>query len=178
MKSEQFVQNAYQCILKNDFEGALQWFEAAVAEDPGSAEVRYRCSVTYARSGKIDKALEHAHKACELDPEKSEYALNLQHLQSMRIVQDAKKVLDSGDLAPASELYQTVSLLKESIRLDPLYGEAYIWLAVAYSQLNEHALAIASLKEAIALQPQDDGLQDMLDQLKSRLSNYLHDSTT
>ncbi|MEI0738503.1 tetratricopeptide repeat protein [Paenibacillus sp. JTLBN-2024] len=178
MKSEQFVRNAYQCILQNDFEGALQWFEAAAAENPASAEIRYRCSVTYARSGKIDKALEHAQKACELEPDKAEYALNLQHLQSMRIVQDAKKVLDSGDMAQASELYQTVSVLKEAVRLDPLYAEAYIWLAVAYSQLNEHALAIASLKEAMALQPQDDGLQSMLDQFKSRLSTYLHDSTT
>ncbi|GIO30901.1 MULTISPECIES: tetratricopeptide repeat protein [Paenibacillus] len=178
MKSEQFVQKAYRCILQNDFEGALQWFEAAAAEDPGSAEIRYRCSVTYARSGRLEKALEHAHKACELDPDKSEYALNLHHLQSMRLVQDAKKVLDSGDMAPASELYRTVSGLKEAVRLDPLYGEAYIWLAVAYTQLNEHALAIASLKEAIALQPQDNGLHDMLDQLKNRLSAYLHDSTT
>lgn len=175
MKSEQFVRNAYHCILQNDFKGALQWFEAAAAEDPDSAEIHYRCSVTYARSGRLDKAFEHAKLACELDPGKSEYLLNLQHLQSMRLVQEAKKVIDSG-VAPASELYQMVSVLKEAVRLDPLCEEAYIWLAVAYSQLNEHAQAIASLKEVIALQPQDQGLIDMLDQLKNRLSVYLHDS--
>ncbi|MEC0373266.1 hypothetical protein [Paenibacillus chibensis] len=101
--------------------------------------------------------------------------LNLQHLQSMRLVQDAKKILDSGEIAPPSELYQVVAMLKEAVRLDPLYGEAYIWLALSYSGLNEHALAITSLKEAIALQPQDHGLHDMLDQLKNRLSTYLHD---
>ncbi|MDR0271575.1 tetratricopeptide repeat protein [Paenibacillus sp.] len=87
-------------------------------------------------------------------------------------------MIDSDILAPTSELYQTVSMLKEAVRLDPLYEEAYIWLALAYSQLNEHAFAIASLKEVIALQPQDHGLHDMLDQLKNRLSTYLHDSTT
>ncbi|MDR0271576.1 tetratricopeptide repeat protein [Paenibacillus sp.] len=83
MKSEQFVRNAYHCILQNDFEGALQWFEAAAAEDPESPEIHYRCSVTYARSSRLEKALEHAHKACELDQEKAEYQLHLQHLQSM-----------------------------------------------------------------------------------------------
>ncbi|MCJ8011057.1 tetratricopeptide repeat protein [Paenibacillus sp. KQZ6P-2] len=175
MKSEQFVRNAYYCILQNDFEGALQWFEAAVLEDPESAEIHYRCSVTYARSNRLEKALEHAHKACALAPDKSEYLLNLQHLQSMKLVQDVKKIIDSGNAVPASELYQAVSMLKEAVRLDPLYGEAYIWLALTYSQLNEHALAISSLKEAIALQPQDHGLHDMLDQLKHRLSTYLHD---
>ncbi|MWV44690.1 tetratricopeptide repeat protein [Paenibacillus sp. HJL G12] len=175
MKSEQFVRNAYHCILQNDFEGALQWFEAAVLEDPDSAEIHYRCSVTYARSSRLEKALEHAQKAFELAPEKSEYLLYLQHLQSMRLVQDAKKIIDSGKVAPASELYQTVSKLKEAVKLDPLYGEAYIWLALTYSQLNEHALAIASLKEVIALQPHDHGLHEMLDQLKHRLSSYLHD---
>ncbi|MGN7357339.1 tetratricopeptide repeat protein [Paenibacillus sp. SAF-054] len=178
MKSEQYVRNAYHCILQNDFEGALQWFEAAVTENPESAEIHYRCSVTYARSSRLDKALEHAQKACELDPEKSEYLLNLQHVQSMRLVQDAKKIIDTGEIAPASELYQVVSMLKEAVRLDPLYGEAYIWLALTYSGLNEHALAIASLKEVIALQPNDHGLHDMLDQLKNRLSTYLHDEYT
>ncbi|WP_136606163.1 tetratricopeptide repeat protein [Paenibacillus dokdonensis] len=175
MKSEQYVRNAYHCILQNDFEGAIQWFEAAVTEDPESAEIHYRCSVTYARSSRLEKALDHAQRACELDPEKAEYLLYLQHLQSMRLVQDAKKMIDSGKVAPASDLYQTVSMLKEAVRLDPLYGEAYIWLALTYSQLNEHALAISSLKEVIALQPQDHGLQDMLAQLKNRLSTYLHD---
>ncbi|MED5017737.1 tetratricopeptide repeat protein [Paenibacillus chibensis] len=175
MKSEQFVRNAYHCILQNDFEGALQWFEAALMENPESAEIHYRCSVTYARSSRLEKALDHAQKACQLDSAKSEFKLNLQHLQSMRLVQDAKKILDSGEIAPASELYQVVAMLKEAVRLDPLYGEAYIWLALSYSGLNEHALAIASLKEAIELQPQDHGLHDMLDQLKNRLSTYLHD---
>lgn len=178
MKSEQFVQKAYHCILQNDFEEALHWFEAAVMENPEDAEIHYRCSVTYARSNRLDKAMEHAEKASLLAPDKPEYTLYLQHLQAMRIVQDTKKTLDAAAVALPSDLYETVSILKEAVRLDPLYGEAYIWLALAYSQLNEHTLAISTLKEVIALHPHDHGLEDMLEQLKIRLSSYLYDSST
>ncbi|WP_152398284.1 tetratricopeptide repeat protein [Paenibacillus cellulositrophicus] len=178
MQSEPFVQKAYHCILQNDFEEALHWFEAAIAENPEDAEIHYRCSVTYARSNRLDKAMERALEASRLAPDKPEYGLYVQHLQAMRIVQDAKKTIDSPDVAPANQLYDTVSILKEAVRLDPLYGEAYIWLALAYSQLNEHALAISAIKEVIALQPHDHGLQDMLEQLKGRLNSYLYDSST
>ncbi|GAB6990276.1 tetratricopeptide repeat protein [Paenibacillus pini] len=177
MKKEPLVQQAYHCILQNDFEGALHWFEAAVAENPEDADIHYRCSVTYARSNRLEQAMQHALQASTLAPEKPEYRLYYNHLRAMRLVQDARRIIDTLTAAPASELYRAVSILKEANQLDPLYGDAYIWLALAYSQLNEHARAFSTLKEVIALQPNDHALQETFEQLKIRLNTYLHDSS-
>lgn len=176
MDSKDYVQQAYRSILQNDFKAAIQFFEAAIAENPNDAEVHYRCSITYTRSNRLDKGIEHAEFALRLAPDKSEYQLYLQHLRAMLLVQEARKQIDLGQAKSTVNLYQALPLLKEAITLDPLYRESYIWLALAYSELNEYALAISTLKEVILFHPEDQGLKDWLEQLKNRLKSYLQDS--
>ncbi|KKO51931.1 tetratricopeptide repeat protein [Paenibacillus sp. DMB20] len=176
MKRDHNIQNAYRCILQNDFEEALRWFEAAIKANPGDAEVHYRCSITYGRSGKLDQAILHAKEAIALQPDKPEYQLHLQHLKSLELVQQAKKLVESKNPALRAELYQAAGLLKSAIAMDPLYSEAYVWLALVYSELNEHPLAISTLKEVIGLYPQESGLQHLMEELKRRLKSYILDS--
>ncbi|WP_106767943.1 tetratricopeptide repeat protein [Paenibacillus faecalis] len=178
MKPDDYIQKAYRFILQNDFEEALRWFEAAIAANPGDAEVHYRCSITYGRSGKLEQAIQHAEKAVYLLPEKPEYHLHLQHVKALRLVQQARKMVEGKSKPVPSELYQAVSLLKSAISMDPLYSEAYVWLALVYSELNEHPLAIATLKEVIGLYPQESGLQHIMEELKKRLKSYLLDDPT
>ena len=173
MSSEEYVRKAYQCILQNDFEAAIRFFEKAIEADPHHPEVHYRCSVTYARSHKLDKALEHADQAVKLEPEKKVYQLHVQHLKAMKAVQQARRWLEGPNGPETSDLYQAVQLLKEAIVLDPLYVEAMIWLALAYGQLNEYSLAIATIKEAILLHPEDDQLTRLLEKLKLELHDYM-----
>ena len=66
MKPESYIQKAYRCILQNDFEEALRWFEQAIIANPGDAEVHYRCSITYGRSNKLEMAITHAEEAVEV----------------------------------------------------------------------------------------------------------------
>ncbi|MNW60399.1 hypothetical protein D3C74_383800 [compost metagenome] len=99
--------------------------------------------------------------------------MHLQHLQALKLVQEAKRLLEDesgGALNP----YRPVTLLKEAISLDPLYGDAYVWLAIAHSRMNEHVQAIAAMKEVIALHPDDSGLRQLMKDLQRSLQKYIH----
>ncbi|WP_379162420.1 tetratricopeptide repeat protein [Paenibacillus sp. sgz5001063] len=172
MDHNDYVKAAYRSILRSDFAEAITLFESAIAASPDDAEVRYRCSITYARSGMLEKALEHAEAAVKLDRDKSEYGLHLQHLQALQLVREAKRLLEdehTGTINP----YRPITLLKEAIVLDPLYGDAYVWLAIAHSRMNEHVQAIAALKEVMALHPDDLGLLQLMKDLQKSLQKYL-----
>lgn len=172
MDHNDYVKAAYRSILRSDFAEAITLFEAAIAASPDDAEVRYRCSITYARSGMLDKALDHAAAARRLDQTKPEYQLHLQHLQAMQLVQEAKRLLED-ESALRGNPYHPVTLLKEAVSLDPLYGDAYVWLAIAHSRMNEHLQAIAVLKEVMSLHPDDDGLHLLMKDLQKSLQHYL-----
>ncbi|AIQ13483.1 tetratricopeptide repeat protein [Paenibacillus durus] len=172
MSPGDYVKEAYRCILRSDFEEAIVCFEAAIAADPNDPEVRYRCSITYARSGKLEKAAEHARAAVKLDGAKPDYRLHLQHLQAMLHVQEAKRLLEEA-IGYRSNPYRPVTLLKEAVKLDPLYGDAYVWLAIAYSRVNDPLAAIAAMKEVILLHPDDEGLKELMKDLQKSLQKYV-----
>lgn len=172
MDRKDYVREAYRSILRSDFAEAIVNFEAAIAASPDDAEVRYRCSITYARSGMLDKALVHAQVAVRLEPDKPEYRLHLQHLQAMMHVQEAKRLIDDEDHNTRNP-YHPITLLKEAISLDPLYGDAYVWLAIAHSRVNEHLQAMAALKEVIALHPDDSGLRELMIDLQKSIQSYM-----
>jgi tetratricopeptide (TPR) repeat protein len=174
MKSEDYVQQAYRCILQNDFVEAIRLFEEAIVITPLDAELYYKCSITYARNNHLAKGIEYADRAHKLAPEKAVYLLYLHHLKAMFLVQETKKQMDQLRTTTVIDFYKVVTLLKEAIELDPLYGEAYVWLALAYSELNEHAKAISTLKEGLFLLPADQGLEKLLEQLKKRFSEYMN----
>ncbi|WP_379129267.1 tetratricopeptide repeat protein [Paenibacillus sp. sgz500958] len=172
MSPEDYVRQAYRAILRSDFAEAIVCFEAAISESPSDAEVRYRCSITYGRNGRLDKAIEHALAAVTLDGGKPEYKLHLQHLQALALVQEAKGLLEAEEKADRNP-YRPITLLKEAISLDPLNGDAYVWLALAHSRMNEHLQAISALKEVILLHPDDAGLQQMMKDLQKSLKKYM-----
>lgn len=172
MNHNDYVKEAYRAILRSDFAEAITCFEAAIAASPDDAEVRYRCSITYARSGMLEKALEHALAAVKLDGGKPEYRLHLQHLQALQLVQEAKRLLEDEKPGTGNP-YHPITLLKEAINLDPLYGDAYVWLAIGHSRMNEHLQAIAAMKEVIALHPDDSGLRQIMKDLQKSLQKYI-----
>ncbi|WNS44521.1 tetratricopeptide repeat protein [Paenibacillus sp. MMS20-IR301] len=172
MNHNDYVKAAYRSILRSDFAEAITLFEAAISASPDDAEVRYRCSITYARSGMLEKALEHAVAALRLEGRNPDYRLHLQHLQALQLVQEAKRLLEV-EAAESSNPYHPVTLLKEAVSLDPLYGDAYVWLAIAHSRMNEHLQAISVLKEVMSLHPDDTGLRQLMKDLQKSLQNYI-----
>ena len=111
-------------------------------------------------------------------PDKPEYALHLQHIKAAELVQRCQKMVENRKDVTKSELYQAVSHLKSAVAMDPLYAQAYVWLALVYSELDEHARAISTLKEVISLYPQESGLQHIMEELKQRLKSYMQDTAS
>lgn len=176
MKSEEYLKKAYRSIYENDFEQAIQWFEQALALEPDNGDIHYRCSITCARSNRLEKALVHARLAAALAPLQEEYMLHFDRLQSKELTLMAKRLLEgesggssvnkAGAAEPASRL------LERAVELDPLSVDAQIWLAIAYTELEQYESALNAAQEAASL-PQDDGIAKHLQELEQRIREYM-----
>lgn len=169
MDSDRKIRKAYESILGNDFEQAIDWFEQAVEEQPDNADYHYKLSITYARSNKLDKALDHAEQACRLDGRNRKYFYHLQHLQCRACVREAEKCLEQS-----GQIHLAVSLLQKATALDPLAVEAHLLLAAAYLELNECDKAVRAAREALKLDPQNRMAKKLHQDAKQRLKSFLH----
>lgn len=168
MDGEQKIQKAYQSILQHDFEKAIEWFEQAVKEHPDNADFRYKLSITYARSNKLNQAIDHAEKAFQLDPESEKYKLHLEHLQSRNYMKEAEKVLNNKQ-----QLHHAASMLSKAVSLDPLAIEAYMLLGSVKIELAEFKEAVEAFREALKLDPQNDQATQLLQLCKQKLKKQL-----
>jgi tetratricopeptide (TPR) repeat protein len=162
MSGERSIKRAYESLLEHDFEKAIAYFELAVRQEPNNAAFHHRLSITYARSGKLAKALQHAETACRLDGTQEEYRYHLQNLQSKHNVQRAEHLLDRRPDGAALAL----PLLEEAARLDPLSVEANLLLSVVLLEMKHYERAAAAAKEAYRLDPQHEGARKLLAKFK------------
>lgn len=170
MKAEDYLKKAYRSIYNNDFEGAISWFEQALAIEPDHADIHYRCSITCARSNRLDKAIAHARLAVALMPAQEEYKLHFDRMQAKELTQLAKKRLDSSANSSSQESSSSsaVSLLKRAVQLDPLSVDTQVWLAIAYAETGQYASALKALRNASSL-PQDEAIASQLRELEHRI---------
>ncbi|MDQ0491987.1 MULTISPECIES: tetratricopeptide repeat protein [Paenibacillus] len=172
MKAEEYVQKAYQCILQNDFEQAVEWFEKAISAQPDHAEHYFRCSVTYARSGRLEQALAYAEHAVRLAPQQDEYVLHLHAQQARQLTEKARKMLDVEKIT--SQLHRdAILLLEQAIALDPLCGDAFMLLALIYDELSEYELAVQAAREAAALFPHNVQLANLMKKLCQQMNEQI-----
>jgi len=175
VSGEMYIQEAYEAILVNDFERAIACFEQAIRHSPDNGGYHYKLSVTFARSNRLNKAVEHARRACELEPDNVTYGIHLRHIQSRLLIEQAEKYFDGE----AEQLFMAVTLLKEAVRLDPLSFNAYLLQGVAYGALGEYADAIQAIKEALSLEPDNaSGLRLLAEYERLFISNMRLRHTT
>ncbi|MGM1020535.1 MAG: tetratricopeptide repeat protein [Bacillota bacterium] len=172
MKAEEYVQKAYQCILQNNFEQAVEWFEKAISAQPDHAEHYFRCSVTYARSGRIEQALAYAGDAVRLAPQQDEYVLHLHTLEARQQTEKARKMLDVDKASPQVRR-DAILLLERAIVLDPLCGDAFMLLALVYAEMNEYKLAVQAAREAAALFPHNEQLANLMKKLCQQMNEQI-----
>ncbi|MBD2845135.1 tetratricopeptide repeat protein [Paenibacillus sp. IB182496] len=151
MEHEAFVQQAYTSILSGDYEQAIRWFEQAITAQPDNAEVHYKCSITCARSGKWDKALQHAQEALRLRGSKDDgdYAFHVRMIEAKLLAAQAVSGLTGAD----PQLEWAKELLQRAIGLDPLYTEAYMLLGEVHAELGQYALAKQQMQDVLELDP-------------------------
>jgi Flp pilus assembly protein TadD len=66
---DQLYDEAIKLQESEDLEGAIQKLEALVSLDPNYALAHAALSVFYGKQEEHDKAVEHAEKVCQLEPE-------------------------------------------------------------------------------------------------------------
>ncbi len=158
MNGKNYIQKAYESIIQQDFEQAIESFEKAVSLEPKNAFYRYSLSITYARSNKLSKAIEHAEEACYLAPRTDNYLLHLNTLRAKSLLIQAEQWLYKGH----QRLGEAELLLKNAIQLDPLSLEALLMLALAYGIQERYNEAVLILKEASKLDPQHAEVKQLL----------------
>lgn len=176
MKAEDYLQRAYRSIYENDFAQALSWFERALVVQPDHADIHYRYSITCARSGQLDKALQHARLAAALEPAQDEYKLHYDRLQSMELTQMARRQLEKAGNKRKSAAEPAARILKRAVELDPLSLDAQVWLAITYGELECYELALQAVRDASAL-PLDAGAAGQLKEMEQRLMHQIKQSS-
>lgn len=168
MDGENEIKQAYASILDADFERAIDWFEQAVRVDPDNAEYHYKLSMTYARSNKLGKAIEHARRAEKLQPHNEAFRYHAQTLQAREQLARAEHYMNG-----TMETYLAVELLKEAVKLDPLLTEAHLLLAVAYGDSEQYELALAAAKDAAKLDPHSAEANRLVAEYSRKLGRYM-----
>ncbi|MBN2984281.1 MULTISPECIES: tetratricopeptide repeat protein [Cohnella] len=163
MNGESCVGQAYEAILRGDFEAAAAWFLRAVELEPDNASYHYKASVTLSRSGKLDVAIRHAKRAAELDPEATVYLYYVQTLEARQLTSEAKALLERQP--PATEL--AIGLLNDATRLDPLDAESFLLLGIAYRLQGDLERSLQALQETLQLHPQHEEAKKWLDLVKA-----------
>jgi Flp pilus assembly protein TadD len=171
VSGEKELRKAYESILGQHFEEAVDWFHKAIKQDPDNADYHYKLSITYARSGKIDEAITHANVAKRLAPSKQEYDIQLRTLQSKRLCLEAERLMEQS----ADQDWLAVSQLREALKLDPLEESGYVLLAAAYARLKEYKEAITTLRELLELDPEHRTARVMLDEYKQLFADHLEE---
>jgi tetratricopeptide (TPR) repeat protein len=169
MDGEEQIKKAYESILLHDFEQAVEWFEQAIAINPDNAAFHYKLSITYARSNRLNKAIEHANLAVRLDGDEEYYRFHLQHLHAKELIQQAERYFTE----PEEQVWMAISLLKQAILLDSLCLEAFLLLGHAYSLVKEYGPAIQAIQELIKLDPQHELGSKLLQDYQQRLKEYM-----
>mgnify|MGYP000616261241 CR=1 FL=1 len=171
MERNRNIQRAYESILHHDFEQAIAFFEEAIRQEPMNAEYYHKLSITFARSGKLNAALQAARKAHWLDHTQTTYKYHLDHLESLDCIRQAEACLARGK----AQTYTAIGYLKQAVQLDPLASEAYMLMGMAYAELDEFEHALISMKEALKLNPHLDSAKELCAKYAKELHRKLNE---
>ncbi|QHT60561.1 tetratricopeptide repeat protein [Paenibacillus lycopersici] len=166
MDVESRIKKAYEAILAGDYEQAIGRFEEAIALEPDNGAVYYKCSITCARSGKWQKALQYAEQAVQLDGEHEEYVYHLQTVKAKAMVSDAEQLLSQSPSPAHTE--HALSMLIEASRMDPLNMEALLLLGSVYGSLRRYDEGAAYAREAVRLDPEHAAAKRLYMELKRK----------
>jgi len=127
---------AQQLLVAEDSAGAIQEYEAALANDPESAFLEMELAALYQRQGDVKQALAHAEKSLRLDPQQQEAYFLLASLH-----------VGLNQLEEATREYERI------ITLDPENREARLFLATLYAQQKRYPKAIRTVQDLLRLDP-------------------------
>jgi tetratricopeptide (TPR) repeat protein len=138
LEANHLVDQAEERAMKNDFPGALDLLQQAIAKDPSFSPAYSLLAKLNYSAGNIEKASEAIGQALALTP----YVPDFLYVQG--------KIFErEGKLNEALAVFQRTTLV------NPKESDAYFEMGVIYQQRNDRARALAAYKKAAELSPDD-----------------------
>jgi tetratricopeptide (TPR) repeat protein len=120
---------------RNEYEGAIAFFQKAAEEDPRNAEVHYYLGICY-RETRNTNAVDSFKKAIGINPDYSQAHCQLG--------------VTYNQLNMATE---AIAALKEALRINPNYDEARLNLGIAYYLNKQYRSAEKALEQSLEIYP-------------------------
>jgi Tfp pilus assembly protein PilF len=144
----------YQRHLHDDLDGAIELYTRSIATCPTAEAYTFR-GWAYERMGRIDDAIAECHKAIEVDPD---YGNPYNDIGAYLIAK--------GDLDGAIPWLQRA---KQAPRYEPRHFP-YMNLGRVYAAKGMVTAAVAEFESALKIQPDDQGILQMLARLRAVLN--------
>ena len=162
---EQKIQAGNERFQKNDFDGAIKFYDEALALEPNNVVARYGRGAAYGRLQKYDAALADFNAVIELQPDFADAykdrALVYFYTKKIGLAKvDIEKLIElkpnfaTGYVLRAmvyggtKDFEKALADLNKAIELDPKIAEAYQIRGLIYQELNDEAKAQADFAKA------------------------------
>ncbi|MGH9747995.1 MAG: tetratricopeptide repeat protein [Candidatus Acidiferrales bacterium] len=132
------VQQADEAALKNDFAGAIDLLQQALAKDPNSGAAYSMMAKLYYSAGDTDRASDAIGKALERGPHQPDF-----------LYVQGKIFEKQGKLDEALASFEQTTLI------NPKESDAFFEMGAIYQQKNDRTRAAAAYKKAVELAPED-----------------------
>jgi tetratricopeptide (TPR) repeat protein len=137
-QAKHLVEQANALAQKNDFSGALDLLQQALAKDPKYGPANSQLAKIYYSEGDLEKAGDAIGQALQSDP----YQPDFLYVQG--------KILETeGKLDLALTAFHQTTLV------NPKESDAFFEMGVIYQQQNDRERALAAYKKAVELSPDD-----------------------
>jgi protein O-GlcNAc transferase len=137
-QAKHLVEQANAVAQKNDFPGALDLLQQALAKDPKYGAANSQLAKIYYSEGDLEKADDAIGQALQSDP----YQPDFLYVQG--------KILEKeGNPDQALAAFQQTTLV------NPRESDAYFEMGVIYQQKNDREHALGAYKKAVELSPDD-----------------------
>jgi Flp pilus assembly protein TadD len=147
-----------QAIVKltaEDYNGAIELLNRAIATAPSFAAVHMNLGSAYMLSGKPEEAIPHLKRGLELEP-KSHEGFN-----QLGVAYDKLKKRDLS-----------IEALKKAVEIKPDYARGYFNLGAAYMWSGKEKQAQEAFEKAAQLNPEQDEIQLYLAVIYARKGKY------
>jgi tetratricopeptide (TPR) repeat protein len=148
-EAKHLVQQANAAAMENDFQGALDLLQQALAKDPTYGAAYSQLAKLYYSAGDVEKASDAISQALARDP----YQPDFLYVQG--------KILEKqGKLDEALAAFERTTLV------NPKEADAYFEMGAIYQQRNDREHALAAYKKAVELSPDDADYRKALAAMK------------
>jgi tetratricopeptide (TPR) repeat protein len=148
-EAKHLVQQGNDAAMKNDFQGARDLLQQALAKDPTYAATYSQLAKLYYSAGDVEKASDAISQALARNP-----------------YQPDSLYVEGEILEKQGNLDQALAAFERATLVNPKEADAYFEMGAIYQQRNDRERAVAAYKKAVELSPDDPDYRKALAAMK------------